>query len=289
MTTRVSTCRYCGRTLPIEAFPVKPGYARARYKECAECHELGHSCIPKEKPKRKRRTFATEEERQAAKKEYQRRYYWTRRGLEPPEPKAKQTPEERKASQREAMRKWNENNVEKRRAYQRRRYHENPGKFIAKSAEYSRRHRKEIAKAYAEKRDEARKEAADTGRFYCSVCKRILTAEAFTADGRQYKVCNTCREKERRKRKERGETPPENRQPKSPHGTGSRYDYHRQYYAEHHNEMKVQQVSRRSKPDPVPDKVCDKCWLHPCFEGMENISSNLALTCQKFHEKEAAP
>ena len=35
-------------------------------------------------------------------------------------------------------------------------------------------------------------------------------------------------------------------------------------------------------------RLCCDCWLYPCFDGMDSISSNLALTCQKYHRKEAA-
>lgn len=70
-TQRSRICSYCNRRLPISMFPVKPGF-KYRYKVCSECRALGHSCIRKEKPKR--RTFASEEERIAYRKAYMKAY-----------------------------------------------------------------------------------------------------------------------------------------------------------------------------------------------------------------------
>ena len=32
-------------------------------------------------------------------------------------------------------------------------------------------------------------------------------------------------------------------------------------------------------------KVCRNCWKYPCFKGIENMSSNLALTCYRWRLK----
>lgn len=350
--TRTKQCRFCGRVLPVDSFPIKPGFVRARYKECAECHALGHSCIPKE-PKPKRRKFATEEERAAARQEYQRRYreknrdkmlkanranYWHKKGEEPPEcsktdekraeinenrsksnenrsnpkPKrAKLTEDEKKERRRESQRKWDEKNRDRIREYQRRYYHKKKDDVIAKR----------------EHAEEAVRETADTGRFYCTQCHQVLPAEDFIANGRQYKLCNDCRAKTRIRKAEKAREEISKRRPKSPNGTSARAEYYRQYYDEHKDEIKakrcetepvvlnsqkrmvdmylkgysVHEIASRCQAtvekviETVRDydgnvnvRICQDCWLYPCFSGMEVISCNLAKTCQKYHRKEAA-
>ena len=32
-------------------------------------------------------------------------------------------------------------------------------------------------------------------------------------------------------------------------------------------------------------KVCSNCWLYPCFKGIENFSTNFALTCRSWKLK----
>lgn len=71
--TRSRVCFYCGRRLPMNEFPVKPGH-RFRYKVCNECRALGHSCLKKERPKREPKQQLTEEEKRVRKLEYFRRY-----------------------------------------------------------------------------------------------------------------------------------------------------------------------------------------------------------------------
>lgn len=52
-------------------------------------------------------------------------------------------------------------------------------------------------------------------------------------------------------------------------------------------EMKRLIEERRLREENAnPTQVCKNCWLFPCFSGMENLSSNFALTCKKFKIKE---
>lgn len=172
------------------------------------------------------------------------------------------------------------------------------------------------------------------------MCKRIMTADAFTADGRQYKTCNDCRLKMKiRKATQKDERkplnpmlvdPPKPRKPKGPHGTSPRAEYNRQYWQEHKDEMKAKRCKATGEaiavttdmrivmlfekgysPNDIASRcmvsvervkhvieregcragearLCCDCWLYPCFDGMDSISTNLALTCQKYHRKEAA-
>ena len=43
------------------------------------------------------------------------------------------------------------------------------------------------------------------------------------------------------------------------------------------------------KPKPTPpskkEKGCTKCWLYPCFVGIENFETDFSLTCQQFHKR----
>ena len=73
-TTRTRVCVWCGRTLPVTAFPLKTGMTRARYKTCRECHALGHSCLRKERPKRERQVLTPEQKAEKL-REYRRKYY----------------------------------------------------------------------------------------------------------------------------------------------------------------------------------------------------------------------
>jgi len=413
-------CCYCHRNLPITYFPLKPGMKYARYKACRDCHPLGHSCIPKQKPEPKpkrlkvlkpptpkRRKFATDEERKAAQLEYQRRYrekhrdrkrestrksYYRRKGEEPPEepqkrgPKPKLTEEERIARRREYARRWNDEHREQIREYQRKRYYlrkgieppersktdekraeinenraesnenrSNPKPKRAKLTEdekkerrresqrkwdeknrdrireYQRRyyheHKKKLNARSAERikqtREKSREEQKPVERFLCIDCNTVKPVGDFITDGKQYKVCNECRARHT-KRQELCQ------KPKSPHGTGERCEYHRQYYQENKEKIKAKRCESSGTPSAVTTdkhivmlfekgyspndiasrcmvgvervkhvieregcrageaRLCCDCWLYPCFDGMDSISSNLALTCQKYHRKEAA-
>lgn len=50
------------------------------------------------------------------------------------------------------------------------------------------------------------------------------------------------------------------------------------------NRVKRDKPRPRRKPSTVYD--CRLCWLYPCFQGMEHISSNLAETCVKYKIKQ---
>lgn len=264
MTTNVRTltCRYCGRVLPVDSFPIKPGYVRARYKECAECHALGHSCIPKEKPKRVRRTFANDEERKAAQQEYQRMY-----------------------------------------------------------REQHREELKQKRQEYRTRKADMNSKSAD--RFFCSCCGSVKPSDDFITDGRQYKVCNACRGKHV-KRSELGKKPkgPHGTSSRCDYHR-QYYEAHKDAIKERRctelsvsidtatdrriigmykkgyslNDISsrcmvsmdhVREVIERDGCKTCEVRLCCDCWLYPCFDGMEVISSNLALTCQKYHRKEAA-
>ena len=38
---------------------------------------------------------------------------------------------------------------------------------------------------------------------------------------------------------------------------------------------------RRERYDRA--RVCRNCWLYPCFNGIDTMSSNLAVTCKSWH------
>ena len=148
--------------------------------------------------------------------------------------------------------------------------------------------------------------------------RKPMLVDAFV----KYKVCNECRAKHT-KHKELG------KKPKSPHGTGERCEYHRQYWQRHKDEIKARRCEnidtskavvtdkrivilykKGYSPNDISSRcmvsiehvrhvvenecrsgdarMCSECWLYPCFEGMDSICSNLALTCQKYHKKENA-
>lgn len=309
-------CCYCHRNLPITYFPLKPGKKYVRYKACRDCHPLGHSCIPKPEPKR--RKFATEEERKAAKREYLRRwreahkeeqrekksekYQQTKSEAPPKEPKKpgrkkRLTDEERKARRREYSKRWNQAHRDKVNEYQRKRYQRIKEKKVAKNAQYQKEHPEVRAKAHAKRKAKAEQEAAGTGRFYCTCCKQIMPAEEFTENGRQYKLCNDCRLKLRVYKQGRVEKAIKERKPKGENGTSPRVDYHRQYWQEHKDEIKAARIERAMDADrkikamkkEPEDKLCWKCWLYPCFDGIDNMESDFAKEgCVSFRMKEDA-
>ena len=353
-------CCYCHRNLPITYFPLKPGKSNARYKACRDCRKLGHSCIPKPEPKR--RKFSTDEERKAARLEYQRLYrernrdkkresnratYWHKKGEEPPKErqkagrKPKYTDEERKANHREQTSKWQKENSEHIREYQRKRYKKKREQLIAKNVKYQQEHPEVRSKAYFLRKAKAEQEAAEMGLFYCSLCHRIMPAEAFTANGKQFKLCNECRLKQKMRKADSKmrairEPKPLNpaldddnqRKPKGKHGTSDRYEYHRQYWLNHKERLKarrcealdesksivtdklivgmymkgysmndissrcqvtighIREVIERDGCKAGSVRLCCDCWLYPCFQGIEVMSSNLALTCKSYRKKE---
>ena len=302
---------------------------------------------PEEPQKRGPKPKLTEEERIARRREYSRRWneanrervreyqrkrYYQKKGEEPPErseiaekrakiaenrsnpkPKrAKLTEDEKKERRRESQRKWDEKNRDRIREYQRRYYHEHKKKLNARSAE-----------RIKQTREKSREEQKPVERFLCSDCNTVKPVGDFITDGKQYKVCNECRARHT-KRQELGQ------KPKSPHGTGERCEYHRQYYQENKDKIKAKQCESSGTPSAVTTdkrivmlfekgyspndiasrcmvgvervkhvieregcrageaRLCCDCWMYPCFDGMDSISSNLALTCQKYHRKEAA-
>ena len=59
---------------------------------------------------------------------------------------------------------------------------------------------------------------------------------------------------------------------------------------EHSEEYKARQREKyrarvEAKRALLRRQVCANCWLFPCFTGIETMSSNLALTCRKWHNK----
>lgn len=178
-----------------------------------------------------------------------------------PEPKRRKfaNDEERKAAQKEYQRQWHEQHREEMKA--------------------KRHERHELNKS---------RSANLTERFYCSCCRCIKPAEDFITNGKQFRVCNECRARHTKKQ-ELGQ------KPKSPHGTGERCEYHRQYWLEHKEDIKATRVEqainreRKAEKKEPEDKLCWKCWRWPCFEGIENMDSDFAKEgCQSFHMKEDA-
>lgn len=163
-----------------------------------------------------------------------------------------------------------------------------------------------------QRKEKAQRKAAAIDRFYCSLCKQIKPAEAFITDGKQYKMCNQCRDKARARRaaekaKRTSEKrkpfnplladPPKERKPRVGNGQGDRHEYFAKMYAERKDEIKAKQVlgaieaeQQKPKPKPKPkraEKLCWKCWLYPCFEGIDNMDSDFAKEgCISFKRKE---
>ena len=49
--------------------------------------------------------------------------------------------------------------------------------------------------------------------------------------------------------------------------------------------VKVSKPKPPPKPKPAPppkEKGCTKCWLYPCFDGIDNLETDFSLTCQSF-------
>ena len=47
----------------------------------------------------------------------------------------------------------------------------------------------------------------------------------------------------------------------------------------------VKRVKLPPKNKPKPEKGCIKCWLYPCFEGIENFDTDFSKTCLNYNEK----
>lgn len=85
------------------------------------------------------------------------------------------------------------------------------------------------------------------------------------------------------------------RKPRVGNGHGDRHEYFAKMYAERKDEFKAKQVlgaieAEKAKPRPKPkkaEKLCTKCWLYPCFEGIDNMDSDFAKEgCKSFKRKE---
>jgi len=290
-------CCYCHRNLPLTYFPLKPGKKHARYKVCRDCLTLGHSCVPKVRPEPKRRKFASDEERQAAVKAYYRE--WRKKNAD---------------KLREQRRAW----------YYRKKGEEVPvtrvctccGKELPiddfndsagrRSHSYECREcrqRKPLNPMLAPSRKGCAREKV------CHKCGKLLPLTAFDyrKDGLyRLSTCRECRkgldrsdmkayirEVQRRRRERMAEEASKERKPRVGNGQGDRHEYHAQRYAEHKDEIKAKQVlsaieAEKLKPKPKPaEKLCTKCWLYPCFEGIDNMDSDFAKEgCISFKNKE---
>jgi hypothetical protein len=89
-----------------------------------------------------------------------------------------------------------------------------------------------------------------------------------------------------------------------PNGQGERSEYFKQYYQQNKEQLKTKHaadyikrklnmvVERKPIHSQMPEIVAncptckDNCEHYPCFAGIDNMSSNLAMTCHGFKPKE---
>ena len=50
-------------------------------------------------------------------------------------------------------------------------------------------------------------------------------------------------------------------------------------------EIKARERKRRRNAQA--GRFCKDCWLYPCFQGIDNFSTNFALKCQNWHPKDS--
>lgn len=139
----------------------------------------------------------------------------------------------------------------------------------------------------------------------CRHCGRELPVTDFPyrSDGLyRLGVCKDCRvsrsdmkaydrEMVRRHRAKRASNPETPAKTRRPNGQGDRHEYFAKMYAERKDEIKAKQVlgkieqERKRKAAPK-EKLCKKCWLYPCFEGIDNLETDFAKEgCISFHER----
>lgn len=251
-------CRYCKRDLPKKQFPLKPGMKNARYKTCRECHALGHSCI--EKPKPEPHKVMTPEERAVHMREYYRNYRAAHRD------KIKQQCRD------SARRRYNGEGKRK------------PGpkpkpkpvtktcivcgrelpSFMFDSADGKRTHSSTCIDCREKaKQNVAKQTEPEPATKVCRKCGRELPIESF--EFRKDKVrrlwhCKDCRSPQARKMAA---------------------------YLREYRELGKEPVKPKEQPPKPqkPEKGCKKCWLYPCFQGIDNLETDFSLYCKSFKPK----
>lgn len=111
----------------------------------------------------------------------------------------------------------------------------------------------------------------------CTKCGKKKLASEFTwRDAAHTRKRAQCKECERENKYAR----------KKPNGTSPRYEYHSRYYLEHRLEIK-DKAAQRYLSKRYGNRTCkDSCKNYPCFKGIDNLESNLSLTCRSFVERE---
>lgn len=175
-----------------------------------------------------------------------------------PAPRPKRTPEEQAEYKREYARRYREAHKEKLRELNRASYYRRkagePSKRGRKSdltPEQRKERQKEYMRLYRQvrkRKEEEQKADMPKKTRTCVVCKRELPEDKFNSrNGKRTHsvVCLDCRPQPKPKAEPKPPTP-------------------------------------KPKPKPVMERGCKKCWIYPCFDGIDNLETDFSLTCKSF-------
>ena len=128
----------------------------------------------------------------------------------------------------------------------------------------------------------------EQGEKYCSTCRRLLPITEFYVNrcyGRSQSSCKECTKKAAAAKKTELRRDPEYRRQENEKWM-RRYNTNEEFKAKHNSKAAERKRKARAKAKAeATEQVCRNCWLYPCFRGIENMTTNFALTCRKWHLK----
>lgn len=121
---------------------------------------------------------------------------------------------------------------------------------------------------------------------YCSCCRQLKPTSEFYFDksrGRSHSVCKRCANRSSKERIKKYREDPEYRRKENERWM--RYYHTNEEFRERHKRRAAERerVKRAKQKHESIEQACRNCVNYPCFEGMENIESNLAETCKSWH------
>lgn len=115
--------------------------------------------------------------------------------------------------------------------------------------------------------------------FFCPKCRRLLPLSQFYvySNGRRSGYCKrgTCKMASDRMREKR-----EDKAFRAEENAKQRARFKKRYHTD--AAFREYELKRHRKPLP---QLCTNCEKYPCFEGIDNMSSNLALTCHSYTQR----
>lgn len=103
--------------------------------------------------------------------------------------------------------------------------------------------------------------------------------------GRSQSSCKECTKKAAAAKKTELRRDPEYRRQENEKWM-RRYNTNEEFKAKHNAKAAERKRKARAKAKAeATEQVCRNCWLYPCFRGIENMTTNFALTCRKWHLK----